>query len=66
MTLLTASVLLVLAVTGIVLVLRYLREKPKLRIICLVLLSLIALLLAGYIGLIFIFLDAIRHQPPTL
>ena len=31
MTLLIASVLLVLAVTGIVLVLRYLREKPKLR-----------------------------------
>ena len=37
MTLLIASVLLVLAVTGIVLVLRYLREKPKLRIICLIL-----------------------------
>ena len=66
MTLLTASVLLVLAVAGIVLVFRYLRKKPKLRIICLVLLSLIALLLAGYIDLIFIFLDAIRHQPPTL
>lgn len=65
MTLLTSSVLLVLAVAGIVLVFRYLREKPKLRIICLVLLSLIALLLAGYIGLCLIFIDAIRHQPPT-
>lgn len=65
MTLLTASVLLVLAVAGIVLAFRYLREKPKLRIICIVLLSLIALLLAVYIGLIFIFLDAIRHQPPV-
>ena len=65
MTLLIASVLLVLAVTGIVLVLRYLREKPKLRIICLVLLSLIALILAGYIGLTAIFIDAVRNQPPA-
>ena len=65
MTLLTASILLVLSVIGIVLVYRYLRNKPKLRTICLVLLSLIALLMAVYIGLIFIFLDAIRHQPPT-
>ena len=65
MTLLTASILLVLSVIGIVLVYRYLRNKPKLRIICLILLSLIALLMAVYIGLIYIFLDAIRHQPPT-
>lgn len=65
MTLLTASILLVLSVIGIVLVYRYLREKPKLRIICLILLSLIALLMAVYIGLIYIILDAIRHQPPT-
>ena len=65
MTLQTASILLVLSVIGIVLVYRYLRNKPKLRIICLILLSLIALLMAVYIGLIYIFLDAIRHQPPT-
>ena len=65
MTLLTASILLVLSVIGIVLVYRYLREKPKLRIICLILLSLIALLMAVYIGLIYIILDAIRQQPPT-
>lgn len=65
MTLLTASILLVLSVIGIVLVYRYLRNKPKLRTICLVLLSLIALLIAVYIGLIYIFLDAIRYQPPT-
>ena len=66
MTLLIASVILVLAVTGIVLVLRYLREKPKLRIICLVLLSLIVLVLAGYIALTLIFVDAVSHQPPAL
>lgn len=65
MTMLTAMGLLALAVVGIVLVFRYLREKPKLRIVCLVLLSLIALLLAGYIGAGLILLDAIRHQPPT-
>lgn len=58
-------ILLVLDVAGIVLVYRYLRKKPKLRIFCLVLLSLIALLLAVYIGLVFILLDAIKHQPPT-
>ena len=65
MTLETAVFLLVLAVAGIVLAFRYLRKKPKLRIICLVLLSLIVLVLAVYIGLIFLLLDAIRHQPPA-
>ena len=65
MTLGTAAVLLVLAVAGIVLAFRYLRKKPKLRIICLVLLSLIALVLVGYIGLTALFLDAARNQPPA-
>ena len=63
MTLETAVLLLALAVLGFVLVYKYLRKKPKLRIICLVLLSLITLVLAGYIGLIAIFIDAIRNQP---
>ena len=65
MTLGTAVLLLALAVAGIVLVFRYLREKTKLRIICLVLLSLIALVLVGYIGLTALFLDAARNQPPV-
>ena len=60
-----AVFLQVLAVAGIVLVFRYLRKKPKLRIICLVLLSLIALILVGYIGLTAIFIDAVRNQPPA-
>lgn len=51
MTLGTSVLLLALAVAGIVLVYKFLRKKPKLRIICLVLLSLIVLVLAGYIGL---------------
>ena len=66
MTLGLAVLLLVVAAAGIVLVFRYLREKPKLRIICLVLLSLIVLVLVGYIGLTLIFVDAISHQPPTM
>ena len=65
MTLGMAVFLLALAVAGIVLVFRYLRKKPKLRIICLVLLSLIVLVLAGYIGLTLIFVDAARNQPPA-
>ena len=65
MTLGMAILLLAVAVTGIVLVFRDMREKPQLRIICLVLLSLIALILAGYIGLTAIFIDAVRNQPPA-
>ena len=65
MTLGLAVFLLALAVAGIVLVFRYLRKKPKLRIICLVLLTLIVLVLAGYIGLTAIFIDAARNQPPA-
>ena len=65
MTLGMAVLLLVVAVAGIAPVLRYLREKPKLRIICLVLLSLIVLVLVGYIALTLIFVDAVRNQPPA-
>ena len=66
MTLEMAVFLLALAVAGIVLAFRYLRKKPKLRIICLVLLSLIVLVLAGYIALTLIFVDTVSHQPPAL
>ena len=65
MTLGMAVLLLVVAVAGIVLVYRYLREKPKLRIVCLVLLSLIALVLAGYIGLTLVFVGAASNQTPA-
>lgn len=65
MTLEMAILLLVVAVAGIVLVFRYLRKKPKLRIICLVLLSLVVLVLVGYIALTLIFVDAARNQPPA-
>lgn len=62
MTLETAILLLALAVAGIVLVYKYLRKKPKLRIICIVLLSLIALILAGYIGLTLLFVYTVSHR----
>ena len=65
MTLGTSVLMLALAVAGIVLVYKFLRKKPKLRIACIVLLSLIALVLAGYIGLTAIFVDAVRNQPPA-
>ena len=65
MTLEMAVLLLVVAVAGIVLVYKFLRKKPKLRIACIVLLSLIALVLAGYIGLTAIFVDAVQNQPPA-
>ncbi|MDD6033076.1 MAG: hypothetical protein PUC47_06255 [Oscillospiraceae bacterium] len=65
MTLGTAVFLLVLAVAGIVLAFRYLREKPKLRIVCLVLLFLIVLVLAGYIALTLVFVGAASNQPPA-
>ena len=65
MTLGTAVFLMALAVAGIVLAFRYLRKRPKLRIICLVLLSLTVLVLAGYIGLALILVDAVRNQPPA-
>ena len=65
MTLETAVILLILAVAGIVLTFKFLRKKLKLRIICLILLSLIALILAGYIGLTAIFIDEVHNQPPA-
>lgn len=65
MTLGMAILLLAVAVTGIVLVFRDMREKPKLRIVCLVLLPLIVLVLVGYIALTLIFVDAARNQPPA-
>lgn len=63
MTLDVAIILFILAVAGLVLTYKFLRKTPKIRIICLVLLSLIALALACYIGITLYFVDAVRHQP---
>lgn len=64
MTLGTAILLLAVAIIGIVLTCKCLRNKRALRIICIVLLSLIALVLAGYIGLTIFFVDAVSRQLP--
>ena len=66
MTLETAVLVLVLAIIGIVLVHRYLREKRAARCFCMVLLVLLALACTVYIGLTLIFVDAVRSQPPAL
>ena len=62
MTLLEANLLLVVMVIGIILVCRFLRKNRALRITCIVVLSLIALVLAGYIGLTLIFVYAVSHH----
>lgn len=66
MTLGMAILLLAVAIIGIVLTVKYLRERRTLRVVSIVLLSLIALALACYIGLTLIFVDAVQNQPPAL
>ena len=65
MTLGTAALLLAAAVVGLVLSCKTLRERRALRTACIVLLALIALVLAGYMGLTAVFVDAVRNQPPA-
>ena len=66
MTLGTAALLLAVAVIGIMLTGQSLRERRTLRFACIVRLSLVALVLACYIGLTLIFIDAVQNQPPAL
>lgn len=65
MTLGTAILLLAVAIIGIVLTCKCLRNKRALRTVCILLLSLLVLVLACYIGLTLIFVDAVRNQPPV-
>ena len=65
MTLGTAALLLAAAVIGLVLTCQFLRERRALRMACIALQSLTALVLAGYIGLTALFIDAVRNQPPA-
>ncbi len=60
-----AIVLLVLAVAGIVFSARGLRQRKALRAACIAVCTLAALALAVYIGLTFLFVDAVSHQPPA-
>lgn len=65
MTLLGAVLLFVLAVSGTIVSARFLREKKTLRIIFMTLCIVIAAVLAVYIGLTAILLDAASNKPPT-
>ena len=60
-----AVVLLILAVVGIVLAACCLRQKKTLRTVLIVLLGLITLALAVYIGLTILFISAVENQPPV-
>lgn len=66
MTLGTAILLLAVAIICIVLACKCLHNKRALRTVCILLLSLLVLVLACYIGLTLIFVDAVRNQPPVL
>lgn len=65
MTLLGAVLLFVLAVSGAIVSARFLREKKTLRIIFMTLCIVIAAVLAVYISLTAILLDAASNKPPT-
>ena len=65
MTLGAAVLLFLFVLAGIALVFIFLREKRTLCIACIILLSLIALALAGYIGLTVFFVNAVQNQPPA-
>lgn len=60
-----AVVLLILSVAGILCSARGLRHKKVLRITCMTCCILMAIALAGYIGLTAILLDAARNKPPA-
>lgn len=64
MTLGAAVILFCLFAAGAVLAALFLRARKTLRVVCMVLCILAAAALAVYIGLTFLFLDAIGHQPP--
>ena len=66
MTLGAALAVLALSLIGIVLAHKCLRKQRTVRIVCIVLLALLALFCAGYIGLTLFFVDAVRNQPPAL
>ena len=65
MTLAAAVLLFLIVLIGIAAVSLCLRQKRRLCIVCIALLSLIALALACYIGLTVLFVSAVQKQPPV-
>lgn len=59
-----AAVLLVLSVAALVLCCKLVRKKAV-RVVLIVLLSVVVLALAAYMGLTLIFVDAVQNQPPN-
>ncbi len=59
-----AAVLLVLSVAALVLCFKLIKKKA-LRIVLIVILSVVVLALAAYMGLTLIFVDAVQNQPPN-
>ena len=60
-----AALLFMAALAGLIASIRGLRQRKALRIICIALCALLALVLAAYIGLTLLFVDAVQHQPPA-
>lgn len=65
MTLGVAALLFLIVLIGIAAVFVCLRKKRMLCIACIVLLSLVALTLACYVGLTVLFVNAVQNQPPV-
>lgn len=59
-----AAVLLVLSVVALVMCCKLVR-KNAVRVVLIVLLSVVVLALAAYMGLTLIFVDAVQNQPPN-
>ena len=65
MSLWLAMVLFLLAMIGIVLSCKYIPNTPT-RTLCVIFFGLLVLSCAIYIGLAFLFVDAVQNQPPSL
>lgn len=59
-----SAVLLVLSVTALVLCCKLIKKKAP-RVVLIVILSVVVLALAAYMGLTLIFVDAVQNQPPN-
>lgn len=60
-----AAVLFILSVLGIVLSSRFLKQRKRLRIICMAVCILAAFAFTVYIGLTLIFVYAVQSRPPV-
>lgn len=59
-----SAVFLVLSVAALVLCCKFIKKKAP-RVVLIVILSVVVLALAAYMGLTLIFVDAVQNQPPN-